>query len=162
MSLCILILLPPPPDLSSYSSLSPHLYLPLPRISFGLWSHLRLLIHCFVSRSIERLSVRRSHCTPHPGPPPMSPQTADTQPAGKLAFYIPYWRASPLPPPFSPLWITFHLRTLNHMERKKMHGALMGFSKKPGNQGCFWEPTTKQPEKIGYQHKTQCEKKRGM
>lgn len=48
------------------------------------------------------------------------------------------------------------------MEREKMHSALMGFSKKEGNQGSFWEPKKKQPEKIGYQQKTQCEKKRGI
>lgn len=118
--------------------------LPSPLISFGLWSHLRRLIHC--SRSIERLSVRRSH-TPHSPPPqpppPMSPQTADTQSATKLAFYIPYWRASPpplsahSPPPHPPytlfflLWITFHLCT----SKKARH--LNGLLTDEGNRGFF-------------------------
>lgn len=97
-SLCRFFFLPflirSPYICTSPSPLTPHLF----------WSLAPLLIHCSVSRSIERLSVRRSHCTPHPSLPSspsslMSPQTADTLPAGKLAlffFYIPYWRASPL------------------------------------------------------------------
>ncbi len=124
MSLCLLI------SFLFHFSHSPHLHLPislLPSISFGLWPHLRLLIHCSVSRSIERLSVRRSHCAPVPPSPasPVSPQTADTPPAGKPAFYIPYWRASPLlsahPTLFSSLghFSSLHLE-LNGEEKKCM------------------------------------------
>ena len=45
-----------------------------------------------------------------------------------------------------------------------MYGTLMGPSKKKETRIFFfsWELKKKQPEKIGYQHKTQCEKKRGM
>lgn len=83
---------------------------PLPLISFGPWPHLRLLIHCSVSRSIERLSVRRSHCVPHPlthlpRPPPCLPRLQthsllgswlSTSHTGEHLLHSP-----PPPPPFS-------------------------------------------------------------
>lgn len=103
------------------TSVPPHLFSPL--ISLGYWPCLSLLIQCSIGRSIERLSVPpqyppssslQSPSYPHPNLP-MSPQmTADTHPPGKLAFYIPYWRASPPPSPFR---ITFHLHSPRTWER---------------------------------------------
>lgn len=64
------------------TSQSPYLLLqpPLPLIFYSVWALLRLLIHCSVSRSIERLSVTTSHCTPPhpPTPPPVSPDCRHT------------------------------------------------------------------------------------
>lgn len=89
----------------SPSYVPPHLY-PPPPISFGVWPHLRLLIHCPVSGSIERLSVTGSHCTSFPPPPrPLSasPQTADAHPAKKSSLFS-----------FSPPPNTFILLSLDH------------------------------------------------
>lgn len=83
--------------------------------------------------------------------------TADTHPPGKLAFYIPYWRASP------PLSSPDHFSSpfTSNLGEVELHGAIMGFLKKTETGGFFWEPNRKQPEKIGYQRKTQCEKQKG-
>ncbi len=102
------------------TSVPPHL--PLPLISFGLWPHLSLLIHCSVSRSIERLSVRRSHCTPHPPLPPSPPCLPRLQTHSLLGSWLSTSYTGehlPPPPPFSPLRITFHLCTSNPMEGEK-------------------------------------------
>lgn len=128
---------------SFFHSLSPSLFLPIPTLPLA---PSQTLIHCSVRRSIERLSVRRS-CTPHP-------QCLNRLETHSL---LESWRSTfhngehPLQTPYSHIGSRYTSASAWHL-----NGILK--NKKPellSEEGTIW----KQPEKIGYRHKTQCEKK---